>query len=98
VTRSSGWRPNPPDPFRALTAAVHAAFPRYPPFGGAFADVIPHLTIGDHPEGGVGVLRAAEAAVLPVLPIRTQVSHAWLMTGSQAPDSWQLRAAFPLGT
>jgi 2'-5' RNA ligase len=90
--------PDPVGPFRALAAAVHAAFPRYPPFGGAFADVIPHLTIGDRPEGGPGVLRAAEAEVLPTLPVHTQVSHAWLMTGTQARDSWQLRATFALGT
>jgi hypothetical protein len=29
--------PEPSAPFLALTAAVHAAFPHYPPFGGAFA-------------------------------------------------------------
>ena len=44
--------PEPASPFVALTAAVHAAFPQCPPFGGAFAEVIPHLTIGDRPEGG----------------------------------------------
>lgn len=102
--------PEPAGPFQALTAAVHAAFPQCPPFGGAFAEVIPHLTVGDRPGKGPGedagedagagaaALRAAEAEVLPGLPIRTQVSHAWLMTGSQAPRSWQLRATFPLAT
>jgi len=90
--------PEPASPFRALTAAVHEAFPQCPPFRGEFADVIPHLTIGDRPDGGPDVLRAAEAEVQPALPIRTRVSWAWLMTGSQAPGSWQLRAAFPLGT
>ena len=51
--------PEPASPFRALTAAVHAAFPQCPPFGGAFAEV----TIGDRPDCGPGVLRAAEAEV-----------------------------------
>jgi 2'-5' RNA ligase len=37
--------PEPPAPFSALTGAVHAAFPDYPPYGGAFDVVIPHLTI-----------------------------------------------------
>jgi hypothetical protein len=32
--------PEPSAPFLALTAAVHATFPHYPPFGGAFAEVI----------------------------------------------------------
>jgi hypothetical protein len=56
----------------------------------AFAEVIPHLTIGDRPDGGLGALRDAEAEALPV---RTHVSRAWLMTGRPAPDSWQLRDA-----
>ena len=90
--------PEPAGPFRALMAAVHAVFPQCPPFGGAFAEVITHLTIGDRPEGGPGALRAAEAEVLAALPVRTHVTRAWLMTGTQAPDSWQLRATFPLGT
>jgi hypothetical protein len=63
-----------------------------------FAEVIPHLTVGDCPDGGPGVLRTAEAEVLAALPVRTHVSRAWLMTGTQAPGSWQLRATFPLGT
>ena len=89
--------PEPAGPFRALIAAVHAAFPQYPPFSGAFADVIPHLTVGDRPEGGISALRAAEAQVLPMLPVRTRVSRAWLMTGTRAPGSWQRLATFPLG-
>src|SRR5262249_34354813 len=79
--------PEPDSPFRALTAAVHAAFPQCPPFGGAFAEVIPHLTIGDRPEGGPGVLRAAAAEVLPAPPGRTHGSRARLMAGRQAPGS-----------
>jgi hypothetical protein len=38
--------PRPDEPFRALTRAVSAAFPGYPPYGGAHDRVIPHLTIG----------------------------------------------------
>jgi hypothetical protein len=48
--------PEPAGPFRALTAAVYAAFPQHPPFGGAFQDVIPHLTVGDRPDDGLGGL------------------------------------------
>jgi hypothetical protein len=44
--------------------------------------LIPHLTVGDCPEGGLRVLRAAEAEVLAALPVRTHVSCAWLMTGT----------------
>ena len=94
--------PRPGEPFRALTRAVCAAFPGYLPYGGAFADTIPHLTIGererggDRPAGGGADLRAAEAAVLPQLPVRARVSHVWLMAGSAAPGSWHTLAELPL--
>jgi len=88
--------PEPDDPFRALIAAVQAAFPAYPPYGGTVTAVIPHLTVGDRPEGGLGALRDAEASMLPMLPVLAPIRHAWLMTGSQAPGSWQQLAALPL--
>ena len=81
--------PRPDEPFRALTRAVSAAFPGYPPYGGAHDPVIPHLTIGDRGAGGATELRAAEADVLRWLPIQTRVSRMWLMTGNAAPGSWQ---------
>jgi len=90
--------PEPAEPFRALTNIVYAAFPQFPPFGGVYADVVPHLTVGDRPGGGSAALRAAEAEVTPALPVRTQVRHAWLMTGTQALASWRVVAELPLGT
>jgi hypothetical protein len=89
--------PDPAAPIRALTSAVHAAFPQFPPNGGAYAGVIPHLTIGDRPDGGASALRAAEAEVRLLLPVRTFVRCAWLMTGTQAPGSWRAIAELPLG-
>jgi 2'-5' RNA ligase superfamily len=44
--------PRPDAPFLALTRAVCAAFPGYRPYGGAHADPVPHLTVGDRPAGG----------------------------------------------
>jgi 2'-5' RNA ligase superfamily len=88
--------PRPDEPFRALTRAVSAAFPGYLPYGGAYDEVIPHLTIGDRPAGGVTELRAAEADVLRWLPIRARINRVWLMTGNAAPGSWQTVAELPL--
>jgi len=88
--------PRPDEPFRALTRAVSAAFPGYLPYGGAYDEVVPHLTIGDRPAGGVTELRAAEADVLRWLPIQARVSRVWLMTGNAAPGSWQTMAELPL--
>jgi len=88
--------PEPDEPFLALIAAVQAAFPAYPPYAGTITAAIPHLTVGDRPEGGLGALRDAETRVLPLLPVLAPIRHAWLMTGSQAPGSWQQLAALPL--
>ena len=89
--------PVPDGPFRALIRAVSAAFPGYPPYGTMMVgDVIPHLTVGDRPAGGVAELRAAEADVLGALPVRARISRAWLMTGTSEPGSWHAVAELPL--
>jgi hypothetical protein len=35
------------EPFTELTTAVARAFPEYPPYGGAYSSVLPHLTVAD---------------------------------------------------
>lgn len=88
--------PWPAEPFRALTRAVSAAFPCCSPYDGAYDDVVPHLTVGERPAGGAAELAAAEAELLPDLPILTHVSRVWLMTGTNVPDSWRTVAELPL--
>jgi hypothetical protein len=68
------------------------------PYGGVYADVVPHLTVGDRSAGGVSELRAAEADVLRWLPIEARISRMWLMTGNAAPGSWQTVAELALAT
>ena len=46
---------------------------------------------------GPAELEAAEADVKPALPVRTRISRAWLMTGTQAAASWRVAAELPLG-
>jgi hypothetical protein len=80
-------------PFRRMTKQLPDAFPSCFPYGGEFADPIPHLTLG------VGAplenLLNAEADVRDKLPIETQALEAWLMTGGIEPNSWSLRQRFP---
>jgi 2'-5' RNA ligase len=90
--------PQPAEPFRALTRAVSAAFPDYPPYGGGYDDVVPHLTIGYRPAGEVTELLEAEADVLRWLPVQAHISRVWLMTGRAATGSWQTIAELPLTT
>jgi len=85
--------PEPDVGFRRLIAAVVAAFPQHPPYGGAYRDVVPHLTLGASvpPEQ----LTAAVPAVRAALPLRARITHALLMEGA-GDEPWQVRARLPL--
>jgi 2'-5' RNA ligase len=87
--------PEPDQPFRALTSAVWGRFPDHAPYGGAYVDTVPHLTIGN--DVPVGLLRAAADAVRPQLPVRAHVEAARLIEGSREPASWHTVAELPLG-
>jgi len=43
--------PDPDEPFRELTRALVAAFPQCPPYGGAFPEPVPHLTLDRRADG-----------------------------------------------
>ncbi|SNT51859.1 2'-5' RNA ligase family protein [Actinacidiphila glaucinigra] len=69
--------PEPDDQFRALTLAVAARWPEAPPYGGRFAEVIPHLTVADGQEPSV--LDTVEADLARRLPVATHVSSVQLL-------------------
>lgn len=78
---------------RLLTNAAWSEFPDHPPYGGAFTDLVPHVTIGHgHP---VEVLRRAEAEIAPHLPITGTVTAVSLLAEDDA-GRWSRRARFPL--
>jgi 2'-5' RNA ligase len=85
--------PDPEAPFVELTARAAEAFPDYPPYGGQFTDVVPHLTIGDN--GAPEQMAAAARSLMPDLPISATADAITLMV--ERPDrGWQVRARFPL--
>jgi hypothetical protein len=90
--------PDPADPFRRLTAAVWDAFPAYPPFGGAYDDVIPHLTIANRPTDGVLAMQAVESVIQPQLPVNAFIDRVLLIAGAQTPDSWRVLYEIPLNS
>ena len=49
--------PHDPAPFVDVTMAVVGEFPEYPPYGGAHAGIVPHLTVAD---GDAHAARIAE--------------------------------------
>ena len=92
--------PEPAEPFRRLTLAVAARFPDYPPYEGAFPDVVPHVTVG---EGGRvrrrrWRMRRAAAHLAGMSPIRTTASEVWLMELDPVRSAWRQRERFLLGS
>jgi hypothetical protein len=89
--------PAAPDPFICVTRALWTAFPECPPYGGEFADIVPHLTVGDRGSGASAAdLRRAEASIAPRLPLSVSVDSVLLMSGRREPASWTARRAFSL--
>jgi 2'-5' RNA ligase len=92
--------PSDARPFRALTSLAWEAFPSCVPYGGRYADVVPHLTIG-HKED-VAALRAAGQAVRAHLPVEAAATEVTLMAGPSpgapgaTPGQWRELGAFPL--
>lgn len=84
--------PEPRDAFLHLTGAFVEAFPDHLPYRGAHDEVVPHVTTG---EGRLSDLRAAEAAILPALPLRGHAAAVTLLV--EQPDrSWRRHRQYPL--
>lgn len=64
--------PEPATPFALLTAALAAAFPQCPPYGGRF-EPVPHLTV-DHVAGGA-TIGSTRSALGPTLPARCRAER-----------------------
>ncbi len=77
-----------------LVEAVRRNWPAYPPFGGRFPTVVPHLTVGDgiDPKAYGHVVADVER----VLPVRAWVSELTLMAQNSA-YRWQVHSTYPLG-
>jgi hypothetical protein len=86
--------PDPDLPFRRLTELLASAFPEHPPYGGAFAEPRPHLTIT---EGAPrAAMRSARIAIEPRLPVACSASEVVLMAGSPAAATWRVLEVFQL--
>jgi 2'-5' RNA ligase len=85
--------PEPADTFVALTAAVVERWPEYPPYGGMFEAVIPHLTVV---ESERAPLDEVEAAVRQVAPFSGHASRLELWC-QDAAGRWQPHWRMPFG-
>ena len=89
--------PEPDQSIRRLTQLVAARFPETPPYGGQFADVIPHLTVADV-EDQARLEQITSDFILAAagqLPVQTMVREIALMENTTG--LWQVRHRFALG-
>ena len=82
--------PSPTDGFVELTRAVHARWPSHPPYGGAYEEIMPHVTLalGDEPPG----LAAVVAQELPIQAVARE-----LVLLERRAGIWSPRSHFALG-
>jgi len=86
--------PEPPDTFVRLTEAIVGEYPEYPPFGGAFDTIVPHLTVA---HGTLEVLSRVEVEVRRALPVESEAREVLLLVEVE-PDwgRWTMRERFAL--
>jgi hypothetical protein len=83
--------PEPANALRAFTTSIAERWPETPPYGGAFDDVIPHLTVAY--DVAEPVLDDVESRLLPRLPVSARLSEARLYVFNG--ERWRLRAELP---
>ncbi|MBT8214614.1 MAG: 2'-5' RNA ligase family protein, partial [Acidimicrobiia bacterium] len=84
--------PEPVEPFVDLTSVLHDHWPEYPPYEGAFPDLVPHLTVA---HGDAAEFEWMEPALLAGLPIPCVADRVSLFT--EAEETWTTSGSFPLG-
>jgi len=84
-------RPEPEEPFVALTEALVEAFPAFLPYGGEFEETVPHATVA---EGDEDLLAGLAQDLIARLPVKARVERVWVV--ENAPSGWRRHTAFPL--
>jgi hypothetical protein len=87
--------PEPDAPFIALTRSLVRKFPEYPPFGGEFDSIVPHLTVahGSASEAETVAVELA-AAMNAYAPIKSHCASVLLLENSSG--IWKQMHAFAL--
>ena len=87
--------PEPDEPFISLTEAIVREFLEYPPYGGKFTEIIPHLTVANRSAALSGI---AETELLEIMkdlgPIHAVCNVVELYENSSG--LWRWAHSFPL--
>jgi 2'-5' RNA ligase len=57
--------PDPAEPLARLTHELAGCFPDYPPYGGAFDEVVPHLTVTENADAPLDAIAREADEILP---------------------------------
>lgn len=89
--------PDPDEPFRQLTMAIWRRFPDQPPYGGAWPDIVPHLSIGRFGDQAAMDQVAADLATAleQAPPIRARAGTVALIENTAG--RWIARHTYTLG-
>jgi hypothetical protein len=85
--------PEPAATFRRLTHELHRLFPEFPPYGGAFDEVVPHLTV---PLAEGEDVESLAAALAPGLPLAVHAAQAAVFVTDE--DGTRVLGTLPFGT
>ena len=85
--------PEPSEPFARLTRDVVERFPDYPPYEGAHAEVVPHLTVAENPNAPLDEIAGAVEAALPFEHLVTSLA----VLIETADGRWHGHWRLPLG-
>jgi 2'-5' RNA ligase len=94
--RTTYLQPVYPSPIKALFRRIHAAFPDYPPYRGAYGseDITPHMTVGEFATEA----EREQAVFPPYAPITFRVRCLHLIVGVEhQPIPWITHDVIPLG-
>jgi len=91
--------PTPADAFVHLTRLAVQRWPEYPPYGGEFDEIMPHLSVGDRLKAGQAgpLVRETRALLRSHGPITGEASSISLIV-EDGRGFWSSVAEFPLGS
>jgi len=89
--------PEPSEPFLHLIEGLCNLYPEHPPYGGAYARVLPHLTVAEAPDEDQlrEITTAFKRDCAGVLPVEVSVSEVWLVVNREG--CWSRAYSFHLG-
>jgi len=87
--------PEPARRFIGLTEAVVRVFPEYPPYGGQYDSIVPHLTVA---QAGAAEHDVAEAELAAAFPIRVGIKASCYEVGliENSSGRWKRMHSFRL--